>query len=91
MKRLMTVNEAKEVSRDCSVWRSILSDYASRDKALSYVTLRVCVLFFIQFRIFNNIHIYFVILRSKTLSNQTRKNYCFNHIHILYCMKMTIQ
>ena len=27
MKRLMTVDEAKEVCRDRSVWRSVLSDY----------------------------------------------------------------
>ena len=33
MKRLMTVNEAKEVCRDRSVWRSVLFDYPSRDKA----------------------------------------------------------
>ena len=35
MKRLMTVDEAKEVCRDCSVWRSVLSDYPARDKAWS--------------------------------------------------------
>ena len=33
MKWLMTVDEAKEVSRDRSVWRSGLSDYPARDKA----------------------------------------------------------
>ena len=33
MKRLMTVDEAKEVCRDRSAWRSILSDYPARDKA----------------------------------------------------------
>ena len=33
MKRLMTVNEAKEICRDRSVWRSILSDYCARNKA----------------------------------------------------------
>ena len=33
MKRLMTVDEAKEVCRDRSVWRSVLSDYPARDKA----------------------------------------------------------
>ena len=33
MKRLMTVDEAKEVYRDHSVWRSVLSDYPARDKA----------------------------------------------------------
>ena len=33
MKRLMTVDEAKEVCRDRSVWRSGLSDYSARDKA----------------------------------------------------------
>ena len=33
MKRLMTVDEAKEVCRDRSVWRSDLSDYPARDKA----------------------------------------------------------
>ena len=27
MKRLMTVDEAKEVCRDRSVWRSVFSDY----------------------------------------------------------------
>ena len=27
MKRLMTVDVAKEVCRDCNVWRSVLSDY----------------------------------------------------------------
>ena len=31
MKRLMTVEEAKEVCRDRSVWCSILSDYSARD------------------------------------------------------------
>ena len=34
-KRLMTVDEVKEVCRDRSVWRSILSDYPARDKARS--------------------------------------------------------
>ena len=33
MKRLMTVFEAKEVCRDRSTWRSVLSDYPARDKA----------------------------------------------------------
>ena len=33
MKRLLTVDEAKEVCRDRSVWRSVLSDYHARDKA----------------------------------------------------------
>ena len=33
MKRLMTVDEAKDVCRDRSVWRSVLSDYPARDKA----------------------------------------------------------
>ena len=33
MKRLMTVDEAKEVCTDRSVWRSVLSDYPERDKA----------------------------------------------------------
>ena len=33
MKRLMSVDEAKEVCRDRSVWRSVLSDYPARDKA----------------------------------------------------------
>ena len=33
MKRLMTVDEAKEVCRDRSVWHSVLSDYPARDKA----------------------------------------------------------
>ena len=33
MKRLMTVDEAKELCRDRSVWRSVLSDYPARDKA----------------------------------------------------------
>ena len=33
IKRLMTVGEAKEVCRDRSVWRSVLSDYPARDKA----------------------------------------------------------
>ena len=32
MKRLMTVDEAKEVCRDRSVWRSVISDYPARDK-----------------------------------------------------------
>ena len=32
-KKLMTVDEAKEVCRDLSVWRSVLSDYPARDKA----------------------------------------------------------
>ena len=31
IKRLMTVDKAKEVSRDHSIWRSILSDYPTRD------------------------------------------------------------
>ena len=33
MKGLIAVDEAKEVRRDRSVWRSILSDYPVRDKA----------------------------------------------------------
>ena len=33
MKRLMTVDEAKEVRRHRSVWRYVLSDYPARDKA----------------------------------------------------------
>ena len=33
MKRLMTVDEAKEVCRHRSVWRSVLSDYPARNKA----------------------------------------------------------
>ena len=33
VKRLMTVDEAKEVCRDRSVWRSVLADYPARDKA----------------------------------------------------------
>ena len=33
MKRLITVDEAKEVCRDRSVWGSVLSDYSARDKA----------------------------------------------------------
>ena len=33
MKRLTTVDEAKEICRDRSVWRSVLSDYPARDKA----------------------------------------------------------
>ena len=33
MKRFMTVDEAKEVCRDYSVWRPVLSDYPARDKA----------------------------------------------------------
>ena len=33
MKKLMTVDDAKEVCRDRSVWRSVLSDYPARDKA----------------------------------------------------------
>ena len=33
MKRWMTVDEAKEVCRDRSFWRSVLSDYPTRDKA----------------------------------------------------------
>ena len=33
MKRLMTVDEAKEICRDRRVWRSVLSDYPARDKA----------------------------------------------------------
>ena len=33
MKGLITVDEAKEVCRDRSVWRSILPDYAARDTA----------------------------------------------------------
>ena len=33
MKRFMTVDEAKKVCGDHSVWRSVLSDYFARDKA----------------------------------------------------------
>ena len=33
MKRLMTAAEAKEVCRDCSVWRFVPSDYPARYKA----------------------------------------------------------
>ena len=33
LKRLMTMDEATEVCRDRSVWRSVLSDYPTRDKA----------------------------------------------------------
>ena len=33
MKRLMTVDEAKEMCRDRSVWRPVLSDYPARDRA----------------------------------------------------------
>ena len=33
VKRLMTVDEAKEICRDRSVWRSVLSDYPVRDNA----------------------------------------------------------
>ena len=33
VKRLMIVDEAKEVCRDRSVWRSVLSDCPARDKA----------------------------------------------------------
>ena len=33
IKKLITVDEAKEVCRDHSVWRSVLSDYPARDKA----------------------------------------------------------
>ena len=33
MNRLMTVNEVKEICRDRSVCRSVLSDYSARDKA----------------------------------------------------------
>ena len=33
--RLRTVDEAKEICRDRSVWRSVLSDYPARDKACS--------------------------------------------------------
>ena len=33
MKRLMTVDEAKEACTDRSVWRSVLSDYPARDEA----------------------------------------------------------
>lgn len=32
MKTLMSMNEAKEVYRDGSVWRSVLSDYPAGDK-----------------------------------------------------------
>ena len=32
-RRLMTVDEAKEVYRYRSAWRSVLSDYPDRDKA----------------------------------------------------------
>ena len=33
MRRLMTVDEAKKVCRNRSVWRSVLFDYPARDKA----------------------------------------------------------
>ena len=33
MMRFVTVDEVKEVCRDCKVWRSVLSDYPARDKA----------------------------------------------------------
>ena len=33
MKRFMTVDEAKKVCRDRSIWRSVVSDYPARDKA----------------------------------------------------------
>ena len=33
MKRFMTVDEAKEVCKDRSVWRSVFSGYPARDKA----------------------------------------------------------
>ena len=33
MKRLMTMDEAKEVCRDRGVWHSVLADYSARDKA----------------------------------------------------------
>ena len=33
MKKLMTVDEAKVIYRDRSVWRSVLSDYPAMDKA----------------------------------------------------------
>ena len=33
MKRFMTVDEAKEVCRDRSVWRFVFYDYPARDKA----------------------------------------------------------
>ena len=39
MKRLMTVDKAKEVCRDRRVWRSVLSDYLACDKACSQVKL----------------------------------------------------
>ena len=35
MKRLMTVDEAKEVCGDRNVWRSVPSDYPARDKTWS--------------------------------------------------------
>ena len=33
MKTLMTVDEAKEVCRDRTVWHPVLSDYPARDKS----------------------------------------------------------
>ena len=37
MKRLMTVDEAKEIYRDRSAWGFVLSDYFARDETmLSY-------------------------------------------------------
>lgn len=35
----MAVDEAKEASRGLSDWRSVLSDYPTRDKALSYICI----------------------------------------------------
>ena len=34
MKRLMTMDEEKEVCRDCSVWHSVLSDYPARETTI---------------------------------------------------------
>ena len=41
MKRLMPVDEAKEVCRDRRVWRSVLSDYPAKDKVKLVVVVVV--------------------------------------------------
>ena len=43
-RELMTVDEVKEVSRDHSVWRSVLFDYSTRDKARHKVKVYILII-----------------------------------------------
>ena len=46
MKWVMTVDEAKNVCRNRSVWRSVLSDYPARDIGYSVIIIKIDVIFF---------------------------------------------